>query len=371
MKPIALISAALLCTGAFFGHASFAGSLDSAVAAALSGTQAPGMAAALIRDGKAAETGVSGLKRNDGSVKLGPQDVWHIGSDGKPMTATLIAKLVDQGKLSWTAPLKTLLPDLAEAMRPEYRELTLVDLLSHRGGFDHDTTDMAFFNTFYGDTRPLPLQRLAYLKKALSEAPVVPPQTQFSYSNTGFLLAAAIAERATGKTYEELMQTEIFAPLAITSAGFGVVPAGRNSGHTAGKPVTEKDGNPAMFAPAGNIYLSMQDWTAFCVDQLQGAKGTGKLLKPETYRKMQTPVAADAHNGISWGTVQTVAGFQGPALTHAGSDGTWYALVVLFPQTGNGALAVTNAGEDMGGDKATKAMLKVLLPMVAQPVPTP
>lgn len=369
MKPITLFSTALLCATPFFG--SFAGSLDSAVAVALSGTQTPGMAAAILRDGKAAEDGVRGLKRNDGSVKLGPQDVWHIGSDGKPMTATLIAKLVDQGKLSWTAPIITLLPELAEAMRPEYRNLTLVDLLSHRGGFDHDTTDMDFFNRFYADTRPMPVQRLAYLKKVLSEAPVVPPQSQFSYSNTGFLLAAAIAERATGKPYETLMQTEIFAPLGITSAGFGAVPSGLNSGHTGGKPVTETDANPAMFAPAGNIYLSMQDWTTFCIDQLHGAKGNGRLLKPDTYRKMQTPVTADAHTGISWGTVATVAGFQGPALSHAGSDGTWYALVVLFPQTGNGVLVAANAGEDMGGDKATKAMMKVLLPMVAPAASSP
>lgn len=60
-------------------------------------------------------------------------------------------------------------------------------------------------------------------------------------------------------------------------------------------------------------------------------------------------------------------GPQGPALTHAGSDGNWYALIALFPATGDGLLSVANAGEDMGGDKAAKGVLKPLLATVSAP----
>ncbi|HEV2362611.1 MAG TPA: hypothetical protein VGS12_00255 [Caulobacteraceae bacterium] len=56
---------------------------------------------------------------------------------------------------------------------------------------------------------------------------------------------------------------------------------------------------------------------------------------------------------------------QGPALTDAGSDGNWYADVVVFPETGNGAPAVANAGEDMGGDTACRAALRAVLPTLA------
>lgn len=71
-----------------------------------------------------------------------PDDVWLIGSDGKPMTATLIAKLVDRGKLSWTTQLSEMLPMLAKDMRAEYRTVTLLELLSHRAGLPHDVSDM-------------------------------------------------------------------------------------------------------------------------------------------------------------------------------------------------------------------------------------
>ncbi len=60
-------------------------------------------------------------------------------------------------------------------------------------------------------------------------------------------------------------------------------------------------------------------------------------------------------------------GLRGPALTHSGSDGNWYALVCLFPQTGNGVLVTANAAESMGGDQATLTALRALTRTVAEP----
>ena len=60
-------------------------------------------------------------------------------------------------------------------------------------------------------------------------------------------------------------------------------------------------------------------------------------------------------------------GLRGPALTHSGSDGNWYALVCLFPETGNGALVVANAAEGMGGDEASVAALRAFAATVAEP----
>jgi CubicO group peptidase (beta-lactamase class C family) len=298
-----------------------------------------------------------------------PDDVWLIGSDGKPMTATLIARLVDRGVLSWDAPLSAMLPDLAATMRPEYRDVTLIQLLSHRAGLPQDVSDMAFFNTFFTDTRSTTEQRRAYLARALSEAPAG-PVGKFSYSNTGLLAAAAVAERATGQSYETLMRREVFGPLGMTSVGFGVTPDGAPQGHVNGKVATLTDANPAMFAPAGNIHLSMRDWAKFCLDQMAGYHGHGRLLKTATYRMMQTRLPG-AETGLSWGVQDTLFGRQGPALTHSGSDGNWYAIVVLFPETQSGILAAANAGENMGGDKAVKAAFKALLPDIAAEAPAP
>lgn len=333
---------------------------------AMEGTHVPGMAMLEMHHGQVTDEGVAGVRRSDRPDPALIGDNWHIGSDGKPMTATLIARLVDQGLLSWDTPLSQLLPELSAGMRPEYRSVTLKQMLSHRAGFDHDVKDMDFFMAFFADKHPLSAQRLAYVTRALSEAPVAPPGTKFSYSNTGFLLAAVVAEHATHRSYEELMRREVFGPLGMTSVAFGVTRAGQPQGHIKGGPATLKDANPAMFAPAGNINMSLRDWSKFCLDQMAGPKGQGRILKTATYRFMQTPVTP-GESGISWGVQDKAVGRKGPALVHGGSDGTWYALVVLYPESGDGVLVAANAGEEMGGEVATKAALKAAAPSLSMP----
>jgi CubicO group peptidase (beta-lactamase class C family) len=364
----ALLIGPIIAAGLAMAPAS-AADPSKVLANAMAGTKTPALGVLVMRDGKIAQFAVRGTRRIDRPDPVRPDDVWLIGSDAKPMTAALIAKLVDRGELSWTAPLSQMLPGLAAKMQPEYGGVTLVQFLSHRSGLPHDYHDIAYFNAFYTDKRPPQQQRYDYIAHALTDRPVAPPGTKFSYSNSGFLIAAVIAERKTGMAYEQLMRREIFDPLGMKSAGFGVTPAGQIQGHHAGKVATLKEANPEMFAPAGNIHMNLRDWAAFCLDQMAGYHGHGKLLKPATYRMMETRLPG-AETGLSWGVQPTGLGRQGPMLMHAGSDGNWMALVLLFPETENGALVTANAADDMGGDKATKAALKAILPELAPPAPS-
>jgi len=253
-------------------------------------------------------------------------------------------------------------------MRKEYRDVTLVQLLSHSAGLPENLRDQARIDPYFSDTRPLPEQRLAYIAEALKDAPVAAEDAAFSYSNTGFLIAAVIAERATGKPFETLMQDEVFAPLGMSSAGFGPTGDEQIRGHRGGKPVLvlakADDGVPMMFTPAGNMHMSLRDWARFCIDQLAGSRGTGKLLKPESYRLMQT-TRPGSPSGIDWGVQSTIAGRRGPVLTHGGSDGNWLAWAALFPGENSGVLVVANAADDMDGDKVTHAALAELLPTLS------
>lgn len=365
LRTIAAAVAAGLC----LASAAIAGPVDagSLLKSSMAGARTPALALLVIRQGKIAESGVTGVRRMDRPDPATIDDVWHIGSDAKPMTATLVALLVDRGVLAWDDTLEKSLPDLADSMRPEYRKATLLQLLTHRSGLPHDYHDEKFINAFYADKRPVDRQRYDYVSHALTDAPVAPPGAKFSYSNTGFILAGVIAERAARSPYEELMRREIFTPLGMTSAGFGPTPEGEPQGHVAGRVAGALDANPKMFAPAGNIHLSIKDWAAFCIDQMAGYHGGGKILKAATYRMMESRVPG-TQEGVAWGVQDSLMGYRGPVLTHAGSDGNWMAYAVLFPETQNGALVAANAGEDMGGDKAAKAVLKGLLPSLASPV---
>ena len=336
--------------------------LQSVLLKAMEGTQTPALAAAVLRDGAIAQQAVQGLRRNDGPAPVLNDDAWLIGSDAKPMTAALILTLVDRGLLSLDAPLVELLPALAAGMHPQYRQVTLRQLLSHRSGLPDNVHDESFIAAFHADKRSMTTQRLAYITQALTDEPVAPPGTKFSYSNTGFLVAAAVAERATNTPYEDLMRREVFGPLGMGSVGYGTTHEGQPIGHTRGRPVSKaEDSNPLMFAPAGNMHMSMGDWSRFCLDQLAGAQGKGRLFTASVYGQMQGAAGGDAGN-IGWGVQSSIAGRKGPVLIHAGSDGNWYALVVLFPQTGLGILVAANAGPDMDGNKVAMAALLELLP---------
>lgn len=354
----------LLVLGSLFLLEAHAADLDSILKEAMDGTKTPALAALVMRDGKIAQQAVRGVRRNDRSDPARANDVWLIGSTGKPMTIALIARLVDRGVLSWDTPLAKLLPDLADSMRAEYRSVTLAQLLSHRSGLPENIKELEYLNTFFADVRPLPQQRLAFITEALKDAPAAAPGSEFVYCNTGFLIAAVIAERTTGTSFEDLMRREVFQPLGMDSVGFGPTHNGQPLGHRGGRPVTaamkkSEDGVPLMYTAAGNLHMSLRDWAQFCLDQLAGSRGGGKLLTQASYRLMQT-AQPGSPVGMDWGVQDSIAGRQGPVLVHGGSDGNWLAWAVLFPKTGTGVLVVANATDDMGGDKAVKAVLGAL-----------
>lgn len=334
------------------------------LAAAMEGKAVPGMAALVIRNYRAEREMVAGVRKLGDPDPVRRGDRWHLGSDGKAMTATLVARLVERGVLAWDRPLSEMLPGVE--MHADYRDVTLPDLLSHRSGLP-ENADLDFFNTFYADTAPLPDQRLRYVTRALQDAPVTPKRGERSYSNTGFLIAGAIAERAAGTPYEHLMLTHVFRPLRMRSVSFlqhgG---AGEPCGHVDGRVADrERDPNPPMFAPCGGMRMSLRDWSRFCIDHLSGERERGRLLRQETYRFIHTP-QGETTAALGWGRQERMAGRIGPVLVHAGSDGNWYALVALFPETGNGVLVAANAAESMGGDAASLAALRALAATVSR-----
>jgi CubicO group peptidase (beta-lactamase class C family) len=354
------------------GTARAAAAADPVLSQATSGTATPGMAAIVIRGFVAEPERVAGVRRLGSPGLVAPGDRWHLGSDGKAMTATLLARLVERGLLSWDAPLAGMLPPLAPAMRPEYRDVTLTDLLTHRAGLPENHDDTPFFNSFYADKATPTAQRLRYITAALGDAPIGPHSAGGSYSNTGLLIAAAIAEHATGKAFETLIAAEVFRPLGMSSFSFDQYGGpGEPCGHVDGR-VADRllDPNPRMFAPAGAMRFSLADWARFCIEHMRGEAGRGRLLKAPTYRYLHTGRGAADRPiwAMGWGAAPAAVGRKGPALTHAGSDGNWNAVVVLFPARGEGVLVATNSAEGMGGDKASVAALRALAATVSDPV---
>lgn len=303
----------------------------------------PAMAVLVIRNGAVAEQAVRGVRASDMDIPALIDDRWHIGSDAKAMTGTMIARLVARGVLSWSAPLKSMLP--GAAMRPEYEDVTLADLLSHRAGLRDldDTADAALLEAAFVDTRPLPVQRLAFAATVLNEAAIGPARGESAYSNSGYVIAAVVAEQATGKSFEQLMQDEVFQPLGMTVA-YAPSERGQILGHLDGLPLTGlRADNPPLIAPAGAVKLSMADWARFAIDQMAGEKGRGVLLPTASYTVLHTP-QGETSAALGWGVRNSwPAASPVRLLMHAGSNGHWNALIALSPDQDGGVLIVANS----------------------------
>ena len=156
--------------------------------------QVPALGAAVLVDGKLRALGVTGIRRVGHDETVTVDDLWHLGSDTKAMTATLLARFVEAGKLQWTTTVGEALPDLAPAMHEAARPITVQQLLTHRAGLPASPPadlwrDLATWN---GTTTAA---RLEVCKRLLADAPAAPPGQRFLYSNASYMIAGAVAER--------------------------------------------------------------------------------------------------------------------------------------------------------------------------------
>jgi CubicO group peptidase (beta-lactamase class C family) len=331
---------------------------------ALKDRSIPAIGIVLIRHGRIADESVAGVRARDNRAPVTKRDLWHIGSDEKAMTATMIARLVEHGTLSWDTPLSRLIPELSKSMRADYRGVDLKELLAHRAGLQ-DLIDSDYYESLYRDKRPIHAQRVDYVRMALSWPPAFPPGTDAKYSNRGTVVASLAAEDATGRSYEDLMRRQVFAPLGMRSPRFDPPKRGELAGHDGEAPKYGLHAdNPRVDAPAGEVRLTLDDWAKFAIDQMKGDHGRGRLLRQSTYVLLHTGQAGTIF-GLGWGVRQSLDGVSGRFLTHSGSNGYWFARIVLAPDQENGLLVVTNSG-GMGAQKAVGDIEAAVVPTLVK-----
>src|SRR5207249_7616700 len=148
--------------------------------------------------------------------KVTAEDKFHIGSVTKSMTATVAAMLVEAGKISWTTTIGKSFPELGDKLHPDYREVTLEQLLAHRGGAPGKAPRDLWAKAWQATGTPGE-QRLAFAKGILERKPEAKPGTKHIYSNQGYAIAGVMLEKAAGKSWEDLMRTMLFEPLGMTT----------------------------------------------------------------------------------------------------------------------------------------------------------
>ncbi|MBU0638989.1 MAG: beta-lactamase family protein [Planctomycetes bacterium] len=329
----------------------------------------PALAAVVVRGDAVVASGAVGVRKWGDATPVTPNDRFHLGSCTKAMTATMIGTLVEQGRLRWETTVTDVFPELRDKIQPAYRTVTLAQLLTHRSGLPEDRRPGPVLFKLRTLQGPLLAQRAKLVELALDQEPAAEAGTKMIYSNLGYAVAGAMAERVTGQTWEDLMQARLFMPLGMTTAGFG--PPGKPDavdqpfGHRrvgervmpiAPGPLAD---NPASIGPAGTVHAGLGDWARFAALHLRGARGAAKLLEPATFARLHAPPAGSDY-AMGWAVVERDwAG--GRALTHGGSNGLWYAVIWLAPQKELALLIATNSGDSRAAlacDETAQALLQ-------------
>ncbi|MEI8283042.1 MAG: serine hydrolase domain-containing protein, partial [Armatimonadota bacterium] len=179
-------------------------SLQSLADSICGDVKSPAMGIAVIRDGKM-EKSVSGVREQGKTDKVSLDEPWSIGSIGKPLCSTVIGSLIESGKLKWDTTLGEVLGDLP--MKPGYKDVTIEQIMHHRGGVPEDPGMRRpdVLRIVAGETDSVKI-RQNYAKDILGRDLIAKPGQRFAYSNAGYALLGAIAEKVTGKQYEKLVR---------------------------------------------------------------------------------------------------------------------------------------------------------------------
>lgn len=305
----------------------------------------PSLSAAFLQDGKITDIASTGVRKVGHEAKVTTEDKFHLGSCTKSMTATLAAIFIDEGKLKWESTLPELFPELE--IHESYKTVTFDMLLSHRSGM-HRGLDTKF------DERG---EAVAYLLKKGSE---FKPDSVDKYSNSGYLTAAHVLERISGKSWEVLIQEKLFNPLEMKSCGFGLTAPDSSEAipsqpwpHYSNKGVITplNEDNDEIWGPAGRVHCALRDWAKYLKLHIDGFNGKSSLVSIKSFSKLQSvfPSSQMYYTAGGWFRLERQWA-SGAALTHNGTNLANYARVWIAPIKNAAIMVVTN----MGGDETFK-----------------
>lgn len=320
----------------------------------------PALAGSIVATEGTLAIGATGQRTRGANDPISIDDRWHLGSCTKAMTATLVALLVEEGRLSWETTLAEIYPR-ETAIQPAWTNVTIEHLLRHVSGLPADGTRWVSELSDGALEGPMRDRRRNVVVAALAEPPESAPGIAPRYSNAGYVIAGSMIEMRMDASWEDLMRQRLFEPLGMASAGFGPPgPLPQPQGHKKRVPLgVGADADvPPVLGPAGTVHASLEDWGRFVFLHLAGPSTGSKLLPKASFARMHSPTPGTDY-AIGWGA--TSRDWGGEVITASGSNLYWFARVWVAPEQGFAVLVVTNEGGDRartGTDKAAGALIR-------------
>jgi CubicO group peptidase (beta-lactamase class C family) len=308
--------------------------IDKLAAAALAKSGVPSASVAIVKNGQIAYVKAYGDARLEPRTPATSEMRYSIGSISKQFTATAILLLQEKGKLSLDDKVARFIPDLTRA-----NEVTIRQLLSHTSGYqDYWPQDYVM---------PMMLQPVS-AQKILDRWARTPldfdPGTKWQYSNTNYVIAGVIVEKASGTPLLQFLREQVFTPLGMKSVANidqeklgDTDPTGYLRYALGPLRPAPKEGKGWLFA-AGELAMPAPElarWDISIMDQ--------KLLKPSSYQSFGTEVLLKSGLGTHYGLgvdVGTEAGHR--ALSHGGEVSGFTAENIVFPDERAAIVVLTN-----------------------------
>jgi CubicO group peptidase (beta-lactamase class C family) len=252
--------------------------VDEYIRAEMQAQQIPGLALAVIKDGKTVIARGYGLANVEHQVPVKPETIFQSGSTGKQFTATAVMMLVEEGKLSLDDKITKYFPDGPEA----WQKITVRHMLTHTSGMtdypqDFDLRRDYAEDELYQRIKPIPL--------------AFQPGEKWSYSNLAYVMLGILIHKVSGKFYGDFLQERIFKPLEMTTARIisesDIVPNRAAGYRVANGQLKNQDWvSPSLNTTAdGALYLTIYDMAKW-----DAALYTEKLLKKSSLEQMWTAV---------------------------------------------------------------------------------
>jgi len=316
-----------------------AAELGERLAAAAERLGVPGATAGVLLDGRE-EYAFHGVTSVENPLPVDAATHFQVGSTTKTFTATALMRLVEQGRVELSAPVRRYVPELRLRDEAAAERVTVLQLFNHTAGWAGDH----FLDTGDGDDA---LAR--YVESMAGLEQVSPPGTFASYNNASLSLAGRVIERVTGQTYEAAVADLVLRPLGLEHSS--LVPADVMSRRFAAGHVAV-DGTTRVARP-WRLPRSMNaagGLASTAADQLRYARfhlgdGEGPLAR-ETRELMRRPTFALAGGapgeevGVSW-LLRTVDGVR--LVGHGGSTNGQLSSLLLVPERGFAITVLTNS----------------------------
>jgi CubicO group peptidase (beta-lactamase class C family) len=314
----------------------------------------PGMAIAIVEDGKITFARGFGVKRLGTSDAVDADTIFPTGSTGKAFTVAALGILVDAGKIDWDDKVTDRLPGFQMYDPWVTREMTIRDLLVHRSGLGLGEGDLLFVPRT-NLSRVESVRRLRYLQPATSF------RSGFAYDNVLYMVAGQLIEAVSGETWETFVAEHVLKPAGMwhstADEGARFATSNRAQPHAriggvlrgagAQSVLDEHDELGRNAAPAGGLAISANDmarWLEIQLDHGRLPDGKGRLFSEAAHEQMWQPLVIQPISPVPEPLKATQALFDDYALGweirdyrgtkivwHSGSVFGFLSAVVLIP----------------------------------------